>query len=289
MNNWHRNNLFAIAVAIMVTPTSAVLAQEGTTRSLWSHNGSTVYLLATGAVREFNYEEPRPGMVQAGAHPGAPLFVGRAVRGQYVGTAYIYNARCGRIGYQVSGPILNNYERVVLKGRVPIVARDCRVQRYANDTLEFVLLGATSTRVAPTEREIPPPFWGVWIVGAANKNACQASDWYTRGEGNNDYEHYTSLMRITARLIEGWELECTIGDVRSIEQGSDEGAIELHQACSGAAMRWRSKELWQLQTIEHRKTLVAVTQQTFDWRDDSGKPIANLSPKPSVSTLLSCE
>ena len=96
-------------------------------------------------------------------------------------------------------------------------------------------------------------------------------------------------MRITTWSIEGWELECTIDDVRSIERGSEEGAVELHQTCNGAAMTWRSKELWQLQTIERRKTLVTVIQQTFDWRDDSGKPIANLSPKPSVTTLLSCE
>jgi hypothetical protein len=143
--------------------------------------------------------------------------------------------------------------------------------------------------VASTERAIPPVFRGVWTVGAANKNACQASDWYARGEGNNDYEHYTNFMRITARSIEGWEFECTIEDVRSLEPAFEEGAGELHQTCSGGAMTWRSKELLQVQTIEHRKTLIAVTQQTSDWRDDSWKPIANPSPKPSVSTLLSCE
>ena len=151
----------SMIVAVVVAMSSSTSSAEPQAPSRWHHNGSTLYLIASGQKREFYYEEPRDGMAQAGAHPGAPLFVGRAVRGQYVGTAYIYNARCGRIGYQVSGPILDNYKRVVLKGRVPVVARDCRVQRYADDTLEFVLLGATSARVGPAERQIPPAFRGV--------------------------------------------------------------------------------------------------------------------------------
>jgi hypothetical protein len=56
------------------------------TPSLWEHNGSTVYLLADGANREFHYDQPRPGMLEAGAQSGSLLFTGRSVGGRYVGT-----------------------------------------------------------------------------------------------------------------------------------------------------------------------------------------------------------
>jgi hypothetical protein len=39
--------------------------------SLWDHNGSTVYLMADGATREFHYNVPRAGMLQAGARSGS--------------------------------------------------------------------------------------------------------------------------------------------------------------------------------------------------------------------------
>ncbi len=109
--------------------------------SYWNHNGSTVYLLANGAVREFYYDRPRPGMLEAGARPGSLLFSGEAAGNTYDGTAYIFNRRCGSIGYHVSGPILDNYRRVVLRGQAPRVDRNCRVMDYMTDTLEFELIG----------------------------------------------------------------------------------------------------------------------------------------------------
>src|SRR5262249_15782401 len=95
------------------------------TPSLWEHNGSTVYLLADGANREFHYDQPRPGMVAAGAQPGSLLFTGRSVGGRYVGTAYIFHPDCGEFPYQVSGPILDNDKRVVLRGKAPRVDANC--------------------------------------------------------------------------------------------------------------------------------------------------------------------
>jgi hypothetical protein len=119
--------------------------------SLWDHNGSTVYLVADGTTREFHYDEPRPGMLQAGARSGSLLFTGRSINGRYLGTAYIFNRECGQIPYPVSGPILGNYERVVLTGRAPRVDANCRVVGYFADTLEFSYL--KSVRITPDVRE----------------------------------------------------------------------------------------------------------------------------------------
>ena len=117
-------------------------ARNSPTSTLWEHNGSTVYLVAEGASREFHYKQPRPGMIEAGARPGSLLFRGRTANGQYVGTAYVFDHECGPRPYQVSGPVLDNYRRVVLTGQAPRVGPYpyCQIEGYSNDTLEFTLL-----------------------------------------------------------------------------------------------------------------------------------------------------
>ena len=110
-------NIFQSALELAVTMMALVVAAKEPLHaasgkaSSWAHNGSTLYLMADGATREFYYNAPRAGMLQAGARPGSLLFTGRSVNGRYVGTAYIFNRQCGQLPYQVSGPILDNYER----------------------------------------------------------------------------------------------------------------------------------------------------------------------------------
>ncbi len=83
--------------------------------SVWSHNGSTLDLVTIGRSRKFFYNTPRTEMISAGAKPGSLLFEGEAVDRNYVGIAFIFNPNCGQIPYQVSGPILGNYEKVILR------------------------------------------------------------------------------------------------------------------------------------------------------------------------------
>jgi hypothetical protein len=133
---------FCITASLLL---GCIHTQNAQAASLWEHSGSTVSLVADGKNRQFSYEEPRPGMVEAGAHLGSLLFTGKSVNGHYVGTAYIFNLSCGQIPYQVSGPILDNYERVVLRGNAPRVDSDCNIVGYVADTLEFSFLKSAKT------------------------------------------------------------------------------------------------------------------------------------------------
>jgi gag-polyprotein putative aspartyl protease len=135
--------------------TTATWADQEPT--LWSHNGSVLYLLAKGTSREFRYKVPRPGMLQVGAYPGALLFRGQSNNNQYSGTAFIFNSRCGQLPYQVSGPILDGYERVLLTGGAPQVGPDCRITGYIDDTLEFRLIKAVE--------EAPPAATPAPVIG----------------------------------------------------------------------------------------------------------------------------
>jgi len=73
-----------------------------------------MYLIAIGSSRELHYQKPRPGMLEAGAHPDDVLFKGEINDGQISGTAYIFNAQCGQVPFHVKGPILDNGGRIVL-------------------------------------------------------------------------------------------------------------------------------------------------------------------------------
>lgn len=108
-------------------------------RTYWNHNGSTIYSIADGTTREFYYERPRRAMLLAGARRGSLLFTGKAVGDTYEGTAYTFKQGCGPFGFPVSGPILDDYHRVVLLGQMPRVDHDCRITGYRTATMEFVL------------------------------------------------------------------------------------------------------------------------------------------------------
>jgi hypothetical protein len=150
-----------LSCALLAVSTSAFAQSKGTPAppelSLWDHNGSVVSLVAQGAMREFHYKEPRPGMVEAGARPGSVLFRGKVENGQYAGTAFMFDRRCGQISYAVSGPILDSDQRVVLSGEAPLVGAKCRVQGSFTEVLEFRLQNANRTAKAMAPESAPSP------------------------------------------------------------------------------------------------------------------------------------
>jgi hypothetical protein len=119
---------------------------------LWDHNGSVMSLVAKGSSREFYYQKPRPGMLEAGAKPGSLLFRGEVSNGQYSGTAFIFSPRCGQIPFQVKGTILDNDERIVLTGQAPQVGRNCQPYASYTSDIEFKLLKSIAEPLSPEPR-----------------------------------------------------------------------------------------------------------------------------------------
>jgi hypothetical protein len=146
--------------ALLVVGTSAFAQPKGTPArpdpSLWDHNGSVVSLIAQGSAREFHYKEPRPGILETGARPGSLLFRGKVMNGQYTGAAFMFDRRCGQVSYAVSGPILDNDQRVVLTGEAPLFGAKCRVQGYFTEVLEFRLKNANWAARATAPGSEPP-------------------------------------------------------------------------------------------------------------------------------------
>jgi hypothetical protein len=145
-----------------------------------------MYLIANGSSREFYYQKPRAGMLEAGAHPDALLFKGQINDGQISGTAYIFNAQCGQVPFEVKGPILDNGGRIMLTGQAPHVGRNCQAYGNYTSTLEFRLLKTAeiaqpqappATVQTPTvEQPIPEqPSSGAAELGLSINSSAQAT------------------------------------------------------------------------------------------------------------------
>src|SRR5215831_12206483 len=126
-------------------------------RTVWDHNGSLMYLLANGSSREFYYQKPRPGMLDAGARPGSLLFRGQVNDGQFLGTAYVFNPHCGPIAFEAKGAILDDDERIVLTGQAPRVGRNCRAYESYSSNLEFRRLKPTEAAQSQEPLAAPHP------------------------------------------------------------------------------------------------------------------------------------
>lgn len=121
--------LFLIAGILLVTsPLHAA--------SLWDHNGSAVKLEANGSRRQFVYEKPQDGIP---ASRGAILFQGSKSANEYKGTAFVFSSRCGRKGFDASGPVSADQRSVTLYGKSPILGAACEVTGYRDVVLTFSL------------------------------------------------------------------------------------------------------------------------------------------------------
>ena len=162
----------ALAATVAVASAQAQTQTETPGRTVWDHNGSVMYLVANGSSREFYYQKPRPGMLDAGARPGSLLFRGQVNSGQYSGTAYFFNPHCGSIPFEVKGTILEDEEQIVLTGQAPRVGRDCQTYGSYTSNLEFRRL--TPTEAVQSEEPLAaaqPPVVGVSKIEAPPRNA----------------------------------------------------------------------------------------------------------------------
>ena len=137
--NAHQVALCLLAGSASVGAYAQATPETAGSQTFWNHNGSVMHLVTSGPKREFVYESPRQGMLDAGATPGTLLFSGELVDGQYVGTAYIFSRKCGKYPYQVAGRAESD-GRVVLRGDAPRVNANCQIEGYKHDVLEFDLL-----------------------------------------------------------------------------------------------------------------------------------------------------
>ena len=166
-----RANLAVAAIALVAAAFASAQAQTQTASpepTVWDHNGSVVSLVTDGSSREFRYQKPRQGMLDAGARPDSVLFRGEINNGQYLGTAYIFNSHCGPIPFEVKGSVLDD-ERVVLTGKAPRVGRNCQTYGSYTSNLEFrrskasevaqsqePLVAAQPSPIAVSKTEAPP-------------------------------------------------------------------------------------------------------------------------------------
>lgn len=146
------------------------------TELLWNLNGSTLYLISSGRSRKFLYKKPRPAMLAVGVKEDSLLFEGEAIGNQYSGTAF-FSSKCGRNPVSVTGPILDDYKRVQLRGQVPFFDANCRITKYIDSTLTLDLIEPNGVATPASSQRSDPP---VSEIAAAANDA-------------RDFEHFKSV------------------------------------------------------------------------------------------------
>jgi hypothetical protein len=106
----------------------------------WNHNGSALKLQANNASRRFVFIEPREGLREVGVTPGMVAFKGKRIGNYYEGTAYVFSARCGAVGYSVKGPIAPDERSVTMKGYAPYVNSECKHSGGRETVIVFELI-----------------------------------------------------------------------------------------------------------------------------------------------------
>lgn len=105
--------------------------------NVWTHNGSTVRLYASGVRRTFFYEAPRSGLpVEA----GQLLFYGSREGETFFGKAYRFSSKCGEVSYEVTGKVHPSQTVINLSGNAPKRDEQCNVIGTFVDRLKFELL-----------------------------------------------------------------------------------------------------------------------------------------------------
>lgn len=107
--------------------------------SYWDHNGSTMGLLVQGERRLMVYIKVRAGL-QGLVEPGMVLFDGVSKSNRYSGQARRFSRGLKPLEYPVSGPILENGNRVIVTGKAPIRNPDGSTKAIIEDRLEFRFL-----------------------------------------------------------------------------------------------------------------------------------------------------
>ena len=129
----------------------------------WSFKGSIFNSIAEGELRKIFYLKPHPDAEATGVQRGTLFVEGKmltfaagALNRRFVGLAYHYDPRCGRIPYRVDGTIPDGNRRLELQGQKPRVHANCKDigTELASLTLKSVDPGVAATIEATTEKPV---------------------------------------------------------------------------------------------------------------------------------------
>jgi hypothetical protein len=123
--------------ALTAAGLQSALAVAAVAESSWLHNGSIVQLHGDGVERVFEYLQPRRGLQTIGVGKGTMLFKGRQNGLRLSGTAYLFSATCGAVGYRVEGALSQDGQTIELSGSAPKRNAKCQIIDHRPDMLVF--------------------------------------------------------------------------------------------------------------------------------------------------------
>jgi hypothetical protein len=111
--------------------------------------------------------------------------------------------------------------------------------------------------------ELPANFNGTWRIANPSDNNCRAAD--VKGEDAPE-----GHLKVNPGVVLHYESACRIVAVKPTQPARPE-TVEARFACTGEGMRWRSREIWHVETIDGKKVIVVTALGQTDNRNARGK------------------
>ena len=167
-------------------------AQDDFTWNEWSHNGSTMYLEWKGRTRNMYYLKPRGGLIPRGVREGTLLFTVTRNEFTYSGTAYVFSS-CGPKPYQVEGTLSSDLQHIQLRGKAPIVDRNCAISSYRDDVLDFNIVDDGSACGCQCPGELPIADFDEYAKGGAGTSCPYLYAW---SEQERKWREYGKVIHV---------------------------------------------------------------------------------------------
>ena len=143
----------------------------------------------------------------------------------------------------------------------------------------ILAIAVAAAPVVAVAAELPASLHGTWRVANPTGDQCRRDAVKDAAEGH---------MVVKPGVVAHYESTCRIASVRPTRMPDQERAsVVADLRCKGEGMRWRTRELFHLETVAGQKLVAVTTLSHGDTREAGGRRMKVLNV-PTTTIYTEC-